>query len=448
MANQTTQQPQIFYQPPQDPGEAPELGPIASLSGPPSGAPQVFANAPAMPRAADDPLLDQRNVVNRQLLGLQDKDARHWGFKGDPSRGLAPNHPGIIGKIGHVLSVAGNIAGDIFAPSTMELIPGTDLNRRVQEGGLTQRLAGLTQQDSENQARDATTAKTQLETAEEPGKTESVEGLDSANTRKANAEADKLLHPQPDPDRAKTITTDKGIMQWNPATSAYDIPAGHAAKEQAPQQQAFDGYIAQGLTPMQAFEKIREKPPSASEAGTWQLGEDKDGKPILWNSKTGATRDNATGIEKPGTHDKELAANAPVEGAMKYASDYVANGRFTGPGDEALQEKFFELAKPSTGFRMTQPQIDMLANSRNWMNSWGAHMRHMTSGTWFSPEQRQQIVDTMTQLHDAKLATQPHSGGAPAAGAAGGGATPTEGEIKVNGAGIKVKFSGGKWGPA
>ena len=59
---------------------------------------------------------------------------------------------------------------------------------------------------------------------------------------------------------------------------------------------------------------------------------------------------------------------------MNYANDYLTNGRFTGSGDEALQEKFFELAKPSVGFRMTQPQIDLLQNSRSWMNSAEAHI--------------------------------------------------------------------------
>ena len=44
----------------------------------------------------------------------------------------------------------------------------------------------------------------------------------------------------------------------------------------------------------------------------------------------------------------------PIEGATSgYASGlHLKNAcTFTGPGDEALQEKFFELAKPSAGFR-------------------------------------------------------------------------------------------------
>ena len=42
-------------------------------------------------------------------------------------------HPGVLGKIFHGLAKAGNIAGDIVAPGTMSLIPGTDLNKTLQE---------------------------------------------------------------------------------------------------------------------------------------------------------------------------------------------------------------------------------------------------------------------------------------------------------------------------
>jgi hypothetical protein len=50
--------------------------------------------------------------------------------------GTAGNHPGALGRLGHIASKFGNLAGDVFAPATMELVPGTDLNKRVQEGGL------------------------------------------------------------------------------------------------------------------------------------------------------------------------------------------------------------------------------------------------------------------------------------------------------------------------
>jgi hypothetical protein len=44
-------------------------------------------------------------------------------------------HPGFWGKVGHVAARMGNIAGDVFAPVQMAMIPGTDLNKQLRERG-------------------------------------------------------------------------------------------------------------------------------------------------------------------------------------------------------------------------------------------------------------------------------------------------------------------------
>jgi len=54
--------------------------------------------------------------------------------------GTPENHPGILGKLGHIAAGIGNIAGDIVAPSTMELIPGTQLHGEVERGRLGQAI--------------------------------------------------------------------------------------------------------------------------------------------------------------------------------------------------------------------------------------------------------------------------------------------------------------------
>ena len=66
--------------------------------------------------------------------------------------GSESNHPGILGKIGHDLAKVGNIAGDIVAPKTMMLIPGTQLNTEMKTSGLTKML-------NEDEANDAKFAK-------------------------------------------------------------------------------------------------------------------------------------------------------------------------------------------------------------------------------------------------------------------------------------------------
>ena len=153
-----------------------------------------------------------------------------------------------------------------------------------------------------------------------------------------------------------------------------------------------------------AIDATKEKP---GEEGTWQIAEGTDGSPVLFNSKTSQTKP-ISGIQKAGTKSKADAALekaiGPSRDAAAYANDYVKRGVYTGPGDEALMEKFFELAKPSTGFRMSQQQIDMLKNAQSFMNSVGAKIRHATVGTWFSDDLRNQIVGTMNDLANAKQA--------------------------------------------
>ena len=52
-----------------------------------------------------------------------------------------------LSKFGTVMSKFGNIAGDIVAPSTMALIPGTDLNRQMKEHAAYNRIGTDTEAD-------------------------------------------------------------------------------------------------------------------------------------------------------------------------------------------------------------------------------------------------------------------------------------------------------------
>jgi hypothetical protein len=65
----------------------------------------------------------------QQKQARLDYDNQHpWGADIGPK-------PGIWGKIGHIASRVGNIAGDIVAPEEMALVPGTDLNKQLQAKG-------------------------------------------------------------------------------------------------------------------------------------------------------------------------------------------------------------------------------------------------------------------------------------------------------------------------
>ena len=109
-----------------------------------------------------------------------------------------------------------------------------------------------------------------------------------------------------------------------------------------------------------------------------------------------------------GTNAAEAKSFKGAQDAVRYGQDYLKGGQFTGPKDEALLEAFFEVAKPSSGFRMSQPQIDMLMKARSWMESAEGVAYHAKNGVWFPPGQRQNIVDAM----EARAASKaPRSGG-------------------------------------
>lgn len=67
--------------------------------------------------------------------------------------GSAENHPGLLGKIGHVAAKVGNVAGDILAPAVMANIPGTELNRHEQELATQKNLAAAQTRESEEKNR-------------------------------------------------------------------------------------------------------------------------------------------------------------------------------------------------------------------------------------------------------------------------------------------------------
>ena len=113
-----------------------------------------------------------QQMINSDMARLNKvrmAQARPYGSEGaEPSaefpQGLEPNHPGKMGHVLHALSVAGNIAGDIFAPATMANIPGTQLNMQEKEGALAHRLNDEIGDEATNKQKQATTENVQAET--------------------------------------------------------------------------------------------------------------------------------------------------------------------------------------------------------------------------------------------------------------------------------------------
>src|ERR1700678_3795639 len=150
------------------------------------GKPQPVPSGPVSPLDKQEQDLEQRRETAAWKL------ANPWG--------TANNHPGTMGKIAHVLSVAGNIAGDIFAPAVTSRIPGSQLNLQGQEaqaGKGVQTIEaekskeGLEGAQAGNQTAEA--AKNTETTAEMPGKAKSEEDLQGAQAGNLNSEAESRL---------------------------------------------------------------------------------------------------------------------------------------------------------------------------------------------------------------------------------------------------------------
>lgn len=243
---------------------------------------------------------------------------------------------------------------------------------------------------------------------------------------------------------------DEGFNQQQQKVLVFQKPDGSTYTKVVPEIVAPEKTTLQGSFEEQGYQDALKQNPSLTRTdyhtqytaagrapkdettGTWTFAEDKDGNPVQMNTKTGETRPAPGGAQPRGTktkQDAELAKTVdPINAANTYADDYINHGVFTGPGDEALMEKFFDLAKPSTGFRMTKPQQDMLMNARSYLGSGKALVHHALTGSWFDDEQRKQIVQTMKDLAGAKLSTSSQTKGAGAPPAA---AAPSSSGIKI-----------------
>lgn len=126
------------------------LQPHAALS---PAAPNVAGpSAPASPAPPGDPGLPAPNPSESKAIGklqygaekpqvmapslspeyFQQREQKNQFEEAHPWGSPVSEHPGFLGKLGHGLAKAANLAGDILAPGTTALIPGTDLNRQMQ----------------------------------------------------------------------------------------------------------------------------------------------------------------------------------------------------------------------------------------------------------------------------------------------------------------------------
>jgi hypothetical protein len=319
--------------------------------------------------------------------------------RGSPASGagIAKPHP-ILGGILRGLDTLGTIV----APKIMSGIPGTSMHHQALEN-----------QEIGKVGNDVDQGNKEAQTVEAGART----GQANAAAAHDTAETDALKNPQPKPKEeewsvvpnmagpnGEPVQQEKnsGQIRFAPNVSGVGPVKTPAEKPDTPEQQFVDefqrthphGTIAQAVA---AYSAATQKP-DRPEKPQRQLGI-QNGKIVEITPGM-----DAAGVQSIGGEEKAGATAQAGQDALNYAKDYMSGGKFTGAGDEALMEKYFELAKPSSGFRMTQAQIEMLQYARDLMGGTVAKAKHLFTpeAPYFSDTQRQQIVDTMNSLENAK----------------------------------------------
>jgi hypothetical protein len=304
------------------------------------------------------------------------------------------NQHGAGRNIAHVLSVAGNIAGDIFAPSVMARIPGTQMNRQVEEDETNDRLSKEQEQQSQGALQQANTEHLNAETPE-------VAPNAASARRYQGAEADKL---------------ENDIAQGPSLATAYAHAVNQAIKNGAdPSQDPIVQHLADAITGIQ-----KESAPKSLMQSQPIIGQ--DGKPhtYLLDPQTGnQVKDLGVHYERPnvtnvntGEKTWEYANNqlntlgkpvADLTMRMGRLRDTLAQG--TPQADALVAPELLTVMAggQGSGLRMNEAEISRIVGGRSqWetlkaaMNKWSVDP---TSANSITPAQRKQIHELVNVVN-------------------------------------------------
>lgn len=145
--------------------------------------------------------------------------------------GSPANHPGILGKIAHGAALAGNAAGDIFAPAQMAMIPGTQLYNQRRNAGIERGLTEAQTQEIEKQRasaaqqgvgvkqQQADTAEQRADTAQQRADTyrEMATRTKPISLNELQAQWAQGLVGKPNPATGKPFTEQEALAAFGPA---------------------------------------------------------------------------------------------------------------------------------------------------------------------------------------------------------------------------------------
>lgn len=390
---------------PQDPGPAPALmqpgAPVVPRRLTPIG------DATPLGRFAQ-PILPPppQPMVQRAPTGLESQrdktqgDLEHLQTQDKDPYGSPDNHPGFGGKLLHGLASFGNVAGAILAPNVERAIPGSKLNRMDQESTDLKNLETLSTDASTDNDRDATTRKTDVETAGLPEEQSNADALSKANAAHLGAETTALQHPVPkDEFELWHAQNPNGTAQdfeeiqkqplsaqdaadrnavWDPLADKYHLPKGQF---RAGMSGANAAALAAGMNQVvgrdQGGTKINIQQQAATNAG------DRTRNAETEKEYNAAAKDLGSQFSTAQTQAETLAqARQELQsGAVGQAVGTIKTlvGLAGGKG---------------TGVRITQAELNALAQARGLGGSFEGYISSLEGKGKLAPEQ----VTAMTQL--------------------------------------------------
>ena len=206
----------------------------------------------------------------------------------------------VLGKISAGLARGIDVAGSVVAPRVAAAIPGSTLNTELGEN----RQRKQAEEDTANQQKQAVTAGEEENTREAPKKLEIEDRKQTLAEQQADNKPDPTQDIQHQYAAAVQEAMEHGadpmhspkVQQLADAITSLQKQPNPPA-EGSPERQAFDSRVKAGADPMSAYRELHpEKPPA--EPGSWQMGVDGQGNPILYNSKTAQVKPAPEGIRK------------------------------------------------------------------------------------------------------------------------------------------------------
>jgi hypothetical protein len=263
--------------------------------------------------------------------------------------------------------------GSTFLPALTMNLPGTELHHQMLVHAAMRNQKGA--QGEETNEADTTLKRAQARKAltdvndtkaQVPHTLTTAKGIMQWNPDSSRFDIPAGEAPPKEEVEGKTVTTDQGIMQWDPKTSSYSIKVGnapeketgdktlqdadgvwyHLGKDNAAVPITVNGQPFQGKTPevksspeQQFIDEYRGKnkgasiadaerafkaiqPPEKANEGTWSLQQTSGGKTVLFNTKTGATKDAPADIVKEGD-TSAMRTREAQGGIIKQAGDQL-----------------------------------------------------------------------------------------------------------------------------